>query len=131
MPNLQNVHLTGRPVRAKLGAVDLFQLADTPAASGASRACASCASPWAAPEVLAGGPCTTASDIYSLGCVMWEVVTHVSELAAQGSSCAQLRLLWRFLRCHVEVPLGHPAGQLLACRARAEWEWCYSYSPIW
>lgn len=31
---------------------------------------------WAAPEQLNGGVCSTASDVFSFGTVIWEICTH-------------------------------------------------------
>lgn len=38
---------------------------------------------WAAPEQLMGEPCSTASDIYALGVVIWELCTGEQPLRRQ------------------------------------------------
>lgn len=74
MPCLQNI-LLGLGGRAKLADVGLAQLLDgsQPAQSEVHFVGTL---PWAAPETLEGAPLTTKADIYSLGVLLWEVVTH-------------------------------------------------------
>ena len=43
---------------------------------------------WAAPEQLIGEPCTTASDIYALGVVIWELCTGEQP---RGRQCRPLQ----------------------------------------
>ena len=39
---------------------------------------------WAAPEMLLGQDLTDALDVYSLGVVLWEIVTHVRDRTPAG-----------------------------------------------
>jgi class 3 adenylate cyclase len=47
--------------------------------------------PWAAPEVLANAPYTSAADIYSLGVVLWELSQMSAQSPWQGRTPAAIR----------------------------------------
>ncbi len=75
---------------------------------------------WASPEQVAGAPITTASDVYQLGLLLYELVTGLRPQAARTSSLAELVELV----CHQEPPA--PSRAVLvdardaAAAARAE-----------
>ena len=104
--------------------VNLSEILKSQAAEGATAAHEAATNPiWLAPEVLTGQPATAASDVYSFGLVLWELLAWRLPWDARSPyQVRALRLAWGVPRLHgiaaAPVPVPAPTPTSPPCRPR-------------
>src|SRR6185369_5100319 len=86
--------------RVKLLDFGVAKLLDVVAGPAAEKTSAPLTPDYAAPEQLTGQPITTATDVYALGVVLFELRRHLESEPVAAREGARLYVLGRFLRRH-------------------------------
>eukprot|EP00727_Mastigamoeba_balamuthi_P008205 m51a1_g4005 putative serine threonine kinase (748) ;mRNA; r:538573-544251 len=68
---------------------------------------------WTAPEVIAGAPCTTKSDVFSFGVIIWEAVTRETPYSEMNPHFVAQKVLESQLRPSVSLNFPRPLQSLM------------------
>eukprot|EP00727_Mastigamoeba_balamuthi_P012937 m51a1_g8266 putative serine threonine kinase (1615) ;mRNA; r:28556-34364 len=77
---------------------------------------------WTAPEVLSGAPCTTKSDVFSFGVIIWETITRATPYDEMNPHYVAQKVLESALRPTISVNFPRPLQSLM--------EQCWNANPL-